>query len=131
MVSTAHPASASAPLGQTAPSAPAPAVGAEPDHELLQAVQAATSLLKAYRTHGHLAASVNPLGGPPKGDPALEPENLNLTPERCRIPASILRCDRGETLLEALPRMREAYCSTIAYQIEHLSSHQQRCGCGR
>ena len=32
----------------------------------------------------------------------------------------------GETLLEALPRMREAYCGTIAYQFEHLSSHHQR-----
>ena len=32
----------------------------------------------------------------------------------------------GETLLEALPRMREAYCGTIAYQIEHLASHEQR-----
>ena len=44
-----------------------------------------------------------------------------------RIPASILRIGvPGETLLEALPRMREAYCGTIAYQFEHLSSHQQR-----
>ena len=91
-------------------------------------MQAATSLLKAYRTHGHLAARVNPLGGEPKGDPALEPENLNLTPElMARIPASILRIGvEGETLLDALPRMRDAYCSTIAYQIEHLASHQQR-----
>ncbi len=91
-------------------------------------MQAATSLLKAYRTHGHLAANVNPLGGEPKGDPALEPENVNLTPElMSRIPASILRIGvDGETLLDALPRMRDAYCSTIAYQIEHLSSHQQR-----
>jgi 2-oxoglutarate dehydrogenase E1 component len=127
VVSTAHPASASAPpLGTAAAAAPATTAGV--DRELLQAVQAATSLLKAYRTHGHLAATVNPLGGPPKGDPALEPENLSLTPElMARIPASILRCGvEGETLLDALPRMREAYCSTIAYQIEHLSSHQQR-----
>ena len=44
-----------------------------------------------------------------------------------RIPASILRIGvPGETLLEALPRMREAYCGTIGYQFEHLSSHQQR-----
>src|SRR4051812_35695644 len=35
---------------------PAPAVAAEPDLELLQAVQAAMSLIKAHRTHGHLAA---------------------------------------------------------------------------
>ncbi len=127
LVTTAHPASASAPpLGAAAP-ATAAAV-AEPDRELLQAVQAATSLLKAFRTHGHLASRVNPLGGAPKGDPALEPETLNLTPElMSRIPASILRIGvEGETLLDALPRMQQAYCSTIAYQIEHLSSHQQR-----
>ena len=91
-------------------------------------MQAATSLLKAYRTHGHLAANVNPLGGEPKGDPALEPENLNLTPDlMARIPAEILRIGvEGENLLDALPRMRDAYCGTIAYQIEHLSSHEQR-----
>ena len=96
--------------------------------ELLQAVQAATSLLKAYRTHGHLAARLDPLGSEPKGDPAIQPENVNLTPElMSQIPAEILRIGvEGETLLEALPRMREAYCGTIAYQIEHLSSHQQR-----
>ena len=129
LVTNAHPASASAPpLSAGGAATPTTAVGAEPDRELLQAVQAATSLLKAYRTHGHLAANVNPLGGEPKGDPALEPENVNLTPElMSRIPASILRIGvEGETLLDALPRMRDAYCSTIAYQIEHLSSHQQR-----
>ena len=44
-----------------------------------------------------------------------------------RVPASILRIGvPGETLLDVLPRMREAYCGTIAYQFEHLSSHQQR-----
>ncbi len=125
VVANAYPASSSAPPG---PSTAAPAVAAPPDTELLQAVQAATSLLKAYRTHGHLAARLDPLGKEPRGDPAIEPENLNLTPElMSRIPASILRIGvEGETLLEALPRMRDAYCGTVAYQIEHLSSHQQR-----
>ncbi len=128
VVASAYPASASAPPMPAAPSTPAMGTTAPPDTELLQAVQAATSLLKAYRTHGHLAARLNPLGGEPKGDPAIEPENLNLTPElMSKIPASILRIGvEGETLLEVLPRMREAYCGTIAYQIEHLASHQQR-----
>ena len=129
IVTNAYAASASAPpLSAGTPSPAAAGPSAQPDEELLQAVQAATSLLKAYRTHGHLAANVNPLGKEPKGDPALEPENLNLTPElMARIPARILRIGvEGETLLEALPRMRAAYCGTIAYQIEHLSSHQQR-----
>ena len=125
VVTSAHPASASAPP-LAGPAAAAP--GAAPSQELLQAVQAATSLLKAYRTHGHLSARLDPLGSEPKGDPAIQPENLNLTPElMSQIPAEILRIGvEGETLLEALPRMREAYCGTMAYQIEHLSSHQQR-----
>ncbi len=125
-LTSAHPASASAPpLGAAAAGS---SVTAKPDEQLLQAVQAATSLLKAYRTHGHLAARLDPLGSKPKGDPAIQPENLNLTPDlMSQIPASILRIGvPGETLLDALPRMRDAYCGTIAYQFEHLSSHQQR-----
>ncbi len=129
-ISAAHPASSSAPpLGApTQATTEHTVTTTQPDEELLQAVQAATSLLKGYRTHGHLAARLDPLGREPKGDPAIQPESLNLTPElMARVPASILRIGvPGETLLEALPRMREAYCGTIAYQFEHLSSHQQR-----
>src|SRR5260221_3829552 len=128
-ISSAHPASASAPpLGVAAPSTEPSIAPGEVDEELLQAVQAATSLLKAYRTHRHLAAHLDPLRSEPKGDPALQPENVNLTPElMARIPASILRIGvPGETLLDVLPRMREAYCGTIAYQFEPLSSPQQR-----
>jgi 2-oxoglutarate decarboxylase len=128
-ITAAHAAAASAPpLSAAPPSAEPATVRGAVDEELLQAVQAATSVLKAFRTHGHLAAQLDPLGSQPKGDPALEPENLNLTPElMARIPASILRIGvPGETLLEALPRLRTAYCGTIGYQFEHLSSHSQR-----
>jgi len=130
-----------APIGP-APQLPAPAVGAAVardagtssapaaamDEELLQAVQAATSLVKAHRTHGHLAAKLDPLGSEPEGDPALDPEPLALTPElMARIPAKILRVGvPGATLADALPHLRETYCGTIAYEIEHLASHRQR-----
>ena len=68
------------------------------------------ALVTAYRTHGHLAARLDPLGSEPKGDPALQPESVNLTPElMSQVPAEILRIGvEGETLLEALPRMRAA-----------------------
>jgi 2-oxoglutarate dehydrogenase E1 component len=94
----------------------------------MQAVQAATSLLKAHRTHGHLAAKLDPLGRQSEGDPALNPEPLGLTPELMRlIPARILRMYvPGETLADALPNLRETYCGPIAYEIEHIASHQQR-----
>ena len=47
----------------------------------MRAVQAATSLLKAHRTHGHLAARLDPLGRESEGDLALDPEPLGLTPD--------------------------------------------------
>src|SRR4051794_38309324 len=105
-----------------------PAVVEAPDETLLQAVQAATSLVKAHRTHGHLAARLDPLGNEPEGDPALDPEPLGLTPElMARIPAKILRIHvPGATLADALPHLRETYCGTIAYEIEHIASHRQR-----
>ena len=107
-----------------APPPAAPAAG----EELLRAVAAATSLVKAFRTHGHLAATLDPLGSEPSGDPALEPEHLGLTPElMARIPADLLGLHTsGATLAEALPRLRETYCGSIAYEIEHISDHEER-----
>ncbi len=44
-----------------------------------------------------------------------------------RIPARILRVSvQGATLAEALPHLRETYCGTIAYEVEHVGSHRQR-----
>ncbi len=105
-----------------------PALTGAPDEALLQAVQAATSIVKAHRMHGHLAARLDPLGSEPVGDPALEPETVHLTPELMRaIPASVLRVAvPGETFADALPHLRETYCGTIAYEIEHISDHRQR-----
>ena len=101
---------------------------AAPSEEMLSHVQAATSLVKAHRTHGHLAARLDPLGSEPVGDPALEPATVGLTAEVMeQIPAHILRIQvPGATLAEALPHLRETYCGTIAYEIEHISDHQQR-----
>ena len=43
------------------------------------------------------------------------------------VPASALRVYvRGETLADVVPELRSVYCGTIAYEIEHLSSHEQR-----
>jgi 2-oxoglutarate dehydrogenase E1 component len=123
--------------GHAAPLPPARAPSAEPtpapaapDGELLGGVAAAMSLLKAIRMHGHLAAHLDPLGSEPPGDPALEPERLipKLTPElQARIPASLLRLQvEGDTLADALPRLLETYTGTIAYEIEHISDHEER-----
>src|SRR4051812_8192082 len=117
-----------------APPAPAPVAepvaAAAPDDVLLGGVAAAMSLVKALRMHGHLAARLDPLGSEPVGDPALEPERLQpkLTPElQSRIPASVLRVHApGETLADVLPKLQETYSGTSAYEIEHISDHEQR-----
>src|SRR5438093_7462704 len=100
------------------------------DQELLGGIAAAMALVKAIRMHGHLAARIDPLGSEPPGDPALEPERLipKLTPDlMARIPARLLRLYvEGETLADAYPRLQETYCGPIAYEIEHISDHEER-----
>ena len=65
----------------------------------------------------------------PEGDPGLDPEPLGPDagdpgadpgedPATCTCP--------GATLADALPHLRETYCGTIAYEIEHIASHRQR-----
>jgi 2-oxoglutarate dehydrogenase E1 component len=128
------PARPAAPTPAPAPPAPAPAAAraaAEAvDETLLGGVAAAMALVKAYRMHGHLAARLDPLGSEPMGDPALDESRLvpALTPElQARIPASLLRLYvEGETLLEALPLLRDVYTGSIAYEIEHISDHAER-----
>jgi 2-oxoglutarate dehydrogenase E1 component len=122
------PAPAEAPAA--AESLPAAEVTAGIDETLLGGVAAAMALVKAHRMHGHLAARLDPLGSEPLGDPALDETRLipPLTPElQQRIPAKLLRVHvPGETLQEALPALREVYCGTIAYEIEHISDHAER-----
>jgi len=98
------------------------------DAELAQGIASAMRLVNAFRSHGHLAARLDPLGSEPPGDPQLEPEQFNLTPElMARIPASLLGLSLGaETLADALPKLQQTYCGAIAYEIEHISDHEER-----
>ncbi len=67
---------AAAGVARDAASTQTPVAAGAPDEALLQAVQAATAIIKAYRTHGHLAARLDPLGTEPEGDPSLDPGPL-------------------------------------------------------
>jgi 2-oxoglutarate dehydrogenase E1 component len=121
---------ATPPVAAPAPPPPAPPAPVAADKELLGGIAASMALVKAIRMHGHLAAHLDPLGSEPPGDPALEPERLTpkLTPElQARIPAPLLRLHvEGETLADAYPRLLETYTGTIAYEIEHISDHEER-----
>jgi multifunctional 2-oxoglutarate metabolism enzyme len=122
------PSAPSALMPSAAAPGAAPVQTTVPDEQMLQAVQAASTLVHRFRSHGHLAARLDPLGSEPEGEPQLDPETAGLTPQvMAQIPARILRMYvPGETLAEALPHLRQTYCGTIAYEIEHISSHRQR-----
>ena len=99
-----------------------------PSEEMMRAIAAGMAIVSAYRRHGHLGASLDPLGTEPPNDPSLDPSTYNLTPAMMHaIPASVLRVKvPGNTLSDVLPRLRETYSSTIAYEIEHISNTRQR-----
>jgi 2-oxoglutarate decarboxylase len=109
-------------------SSPAVSAGGGVGREFLTHVASAMSLVSAYRTHGYLAARLDPLGTDPIGDPALQPKSVGLTPEIMkRIPAAVLGVYvEGQTLADALPHLQAMYCGTIAYEIEHIASHRER-----
>jgi 2-oxoglutarate dehydrogenase E1 component len=96
-------------------------------HEL-RAVAASMALVRAHRLHGHALARLDPLGSPPPGDPACEPDRYGLTPElMTRVPAAVLRVfTPGDTMAEVLPALRAVYCGTITYEFEHIASHEER-----
>jgi len=117
----------------TPPAAPEPPahrapLTADQSVEDLKHVAAAYALVRAHRNFGYLAAHLDPLGSEPPGDPSLDPGRLGLTPEiMARIPAEVLRIYvPGQTLAEALPNLRATYCGTIAYEVEHIGSHEER-----
>jgi len=111
-------------VATSAPSSVLPAPGVDD----LKHVAAAMALVRAIRRLGHRAAHLDPLGSEPPGDPSLDPSPLGLTPESmARIPADVLRCYvPGATLADALPQLTATYCGTIAYEVEHIASHEER-----
>ena len=108
-----------------ASAAPAPQSASTLD---LEAVAHAASVVKAFRTHGHLGARLDPLGTEPVGDPAYDPSTIGLTEEMMRrVPSSVLRIAvPGDSFADALAHLRATYCGTIAYEKEHIANHEER-----
>jgi 2-oxoglutarate decarboxylase len=123
-----HPAPSDA-AAAVAPSTVAPlALLTQPPAAVFADVAAATVLVRAFRNVGHRGARLDPLGSEPPGDPALDPASLGLTEEAmARVPASVLQVEMpGQTLADILPGLRRIYCGTIAFEVEHIGSHEER-----
>ena len=96
-------------------------------------IGAARSLVRAFRTHGHMAARLDPLGSDPS---AIRPSTRPTT-------ASTGRCARahpgrrarlfvpGETLADVLPRLRETYAGRSRTRSSTSRATPAPAGCAR
>ena len=96
-------------------------------NELLRSAAAAGSLVESFRTVGHLAVPIDPLGSEPPGHPSLDPDFHGVTDEElARIPASAIGLERhGETALDATRTLRQIYCGRIGYELDHMEDPVQ------
>ncbi len=111
------------------PPAPAPQRSAtlRAMQELLHLVARATSLVQAFRDHGHQLARIDPLGSDPPGHPQLDPSFFGTSMEQLEaLPASTVLGDDGdERVPDYLQRLERVYCGSIGYQFEHLESPER------
>ncbi|MGC4082490.1 MAG: 2-oxoglutarate dehydrogenase E1 component [Vicinamibacterales bacterium] len=112
------------PADDTAP--PAAALG---ETALLKAVKA-VNLAQSIRRYGHLAATLNPLGTPPPGDPSLEMATHGITEDDLRaLPPTLYAsplADGAANMLDVVNRFRAVYCSTSGHDYAHVFNPDER-----
>lgn len=93
-------------------------------------IVSAARLSRFIRELGHLAATIDPLGSTPPGDPGLVLETQGLTVEKLRaLPAEVVRSPvarQAANAYEAIELMRQIYCGTIGYEDDHVQVHAER-----
>ena len=99
----------------------------------LSKVVAAVNLAQAIRSFGHLAARLDPLGHPARGDPALEAAFYGINEQDLRsLPAEIIRASTAAKFAgegnawDAIQRLRSIYSGTIGYDYGHIHVPEER-----
>ena len=81
----------------------------------------AARLIRYIREVGHLASTIDPLGKPPMGNPALELDYHGITLRDLQsLPSSILRSpmqDEHSNAFEGVKALRRIYAGTTGYEI--------------
>ena len=88
------------------------------------------NLAESIRRYGHLAATIDPLGSTPVGDPSLHAETHGVTDAELRqLPASLVGGPLAEgaaNAAEAIERLRRVYCSSIGFDLAHIFVPEER-----
>jgi 2-oxoglutarate dehydrogenase E1 component len=117
----------SPPTESAAPARTAAPGAAESD---LNLAVGAVNLAHAIRDHGHLAARLDPLGSPPRGDPMLLPAAHGLSEDDLRrLPASLVGrpiADGAPNADAAIEALRRVYCGSIGYDYDHIWQPAER-----
>ena len=85
-------------------------------------------MIRAYRTLGHRAARLDPLGEHEHTEPTLDPGFYGLTAERFEqlLAAAGLHWPGPLTLREIVLRLRETYCGSIGVELMHIEDRSVR-----
>jgi len=94
----------------------------------IQAVIGTINLAQAIRSHGYLAAQLDPLGGQPMDDPLLTLEFHHLREgDLVRLPASLVNYSgEAENAGQAIKALRSIYSNTIGYDYGHIRNPEER-----
>ncbi|MFN7916559.1 MAG: 2-oxoglutarate dehydrogenase E1 component [Vicinamibacterales bacterium] len=113
----------------TPPAEETPAAAPVGDAALLKAVRA-VNLAQSIRRYGHLAATLDPLGTPPVGDPSLEMATHGVTEADLRaLPPTLYSSPLAEgaaNMLDVVNRFRAVYCSTSGHDYAHVFNPDER-----
>jgi 2-oxoglutarate dehydrogenase E1 component len=90
----------------------------------------AANLVESIRRYGHLAASLDPLGSAPIGDPSLSPRAHGITDDDLRhLPAALVggaAAESSANAYDAVEKLRRVYCSTTGFDLSHVFVPEER-----
>jgi 2-oxoglutarate dehydrogenase E1 component len=116
---------------ETATSAGSVQAASPTDFDLpFEKIMGAVNLAQAIRDYGHLDAQLDPLGGDPPGEAALQLEYHKVTADDLRqLPASLIGgplAQQAENAYEAIQALRDIYATTVGYDYDHLRHAEER-----
>ena len=96
----------------------------------VRVVVGAANLVESIRRYGHLAATVDPLGTTPQGDPSLAPHAHGISDQDLMsLPASLVGgavAERSSNAFEAIEKLRRVYCSSTGFDYAQVFVPEER-----
>ncbi len=93
-------------------------------------VVGAVNLAHAIRGYGYLAAQLDPLGTPPRGDPSLDLATHGISADELRqMPSSLVGgpvAAGADNALEAIQSLRQIYSCNTGYDVDHIHIPEER-----